>query len=121
SRSFGFWVILAAYWVPTFLVFRLFSQSLLGPHRSPWTRIGWTLVGLPLLATRTLGILSLIPGVSRLVSIKAQEKFQKNVQDWQGRTRFSTFYYGSSSSQYSVESELKDVTPKPKPQPELLG
>jgi UPF0716 family protein affecting phage T7 exclusion len=122
SRSFGFWSVLAFYWVPTFLIFRLFSQTLLGAKRAPWTRIGWTLVGLPFLVTRFLGLLSLIPGVSALVSAKAQEKFQKNVQDWQGRARFSTFYYSSSASTFQNpgEPELKDVTPKSAPPPELL-
>jgi hypothetical protein len=122
SRSFGFWTIFAFYWIPTFLIFKIFSQTLLAAGRSPWTRIGWTLVGLPFLITRFLGVLSLIPGVNRLVSAKVQEKFQRNVQNWQGRARFSTFYYSNSSSTFSNQSEpeLKDVTPKPAPPPELL-
>ena len=123
SRSFGFWPVLAFYWVPTFVIFRLFAQSLFGPNRSAWTRIGWTLIGLPFLASRFLGFLTLIPGVSTLVSAKAQEKFQKNVQDWQGRARFSTFYYSCTNTGYSTfnEPELKDVTPKAKSPPDLLN
>lgn len=124
ANQVGFLYTLALYWVPTWLIFRVFQGPLFRPQTSPWLKIAWTLIGLPSAITRFVGLIALIPGVPTLLSNKAKKRFEENVQNWQSRSQFSTFVFRSGSVQFESENyptEIKDVTPKKTPPPDLLN
>ncbi len=134
AEEYGFLNTLGAYWIPTFLMVFFFpyllsmarSLASLAPgstglhlprqlHRA-LILAGFVLVTIPLISTRVLGILLIIPGLRHILLWKFQKQVEKRTNQYFGQWTGPgfRFYYRHQDVEDFQEGyrPMKDVTPR---------
>lgn len=124
AEKFGFLNTLGAYWVPTFIlmVFTPFALTRLRQAQGQdsfsglnqlLVLVGFFLCMIPLVLTRLVGLLFVLPGLRHLLIWKFKSAVQKKTHQYfhQFGNGFRFYYQGSGPTFEDAPSGMKDVTP----------